>query len=69
MIAPSVQRPPKTIIKFLDQNKMKLQLPLCFTSLGACTIKPFYGRTLRIFVKSKSVCPWQAFPAKSNVCG
>jgi hypothetical protein len=23
----------------------------------------FYGRNLRNFVISKSVCPWQAFPA------
>jgi hypothetical protein len=25
--------------------------------------KAFYGRNLRIFVISYSVCPWQAFPA------
>jgi hypothetical protein len=25
----------------------------------------FYGRNLWIFVITKSVCPWQAFPAKS----
>ncbi len=25
--------------------------------------KTFYGRHLRVFVKSKSVCHWQAFPA------
>ncbi len=25
--------------------------------------KIFYGRNLRIFVISSSVCPWQAFPA------
>jgi hypothetical protein len=25
--------------------------------------KTFYGRNLRIFVKSYSVCPWQVFPA------
>jgi hypothetical protein len=23
----------------------------------------FYSRELRLFVMSKSVCPWQAFPA------
>ncbi len=26
--------------------------------------KTFYGRNLRIFVISQSVCPWQAFPAQ-----
>jgi hypothetical protein len=26
-------------------------------------------RNLQIFVISLSVCPWQAFPALSNVCG
>ncbi len=31
--------------------------------------KTFYGRKLRLFVLSYSVCPWQAFPAKPNVCG
>ncbi len=31
--------------------------------------KTYYGRNLRIFVISLSVCPWQAFPAWSNVCG
>jgi hypothetical protein len=30
--------------------------------------KTFYGRNLRIFVISYSVCPWQTFPAQSNVC-
>ncbi len=25
--------------------------------------KTFYGRNLRIFIISPSVCPWQAFPA------
>ncbi len=29
---------------------------------GQC-FKTFYGRNLRIFIKSQSVCPWQAFPA------
>ncbi len=28
----------------------------------------FYDGKLRIFVISQSVCPWQAFPAQSNVC-
>jgi len=31
--------------------------------------KTFYGRNLRIFTISSSVCPWQAFPTYSNVCG
>jgi hypothetical protein len=31
--------------------------------------KTYYGRHLRIFVINQSVCPWQAFPAKSNVYG
>jgi hypothetical protein len=31
--------------------------------------KTFYGRILRIFEISWSVCPWQAFPVKSNVWG
>ncbi len=29
----------------------------------------FYGRNLRTLVVSKSVCPQQAFPAYSRVCG
>ncbi len=28
----------------------------------------FYGRNLRMLVISYSVCPWQAFPAYTNVC-
>jgi hypothetical protein len=28
-----------------------------------------HRRNLRIFVISSSVCPWQAFPAESNVYG
>ncbi len=35
---------------------------------GRC-YKTFYGRKLRIFVISQSVCSWRAFPAQSNVCG
>ncbi len=31
--------------------------------------KTFYGRYLRMFIISQSVCPWQAFPAKSSVQG
>ncbi len=33
------------------------------TGLGPVYYKTFYGRILRIFVISCSVCPWQAFPA------
>ncbi len=29
----------------------------------------FYGRNLPISIISSNVCPWQAFPALSNVCG
>ncbi len=37
---------------------------------GACqSNKTFYGCNLQIFVISYSVCPWQVFPAQSNVCG
>jgi hypothetical protein len=32
-----------------------------------CYIK-FCVCNLRMFVVSESVCPWQAFPDKSNVC-
>ncbi len=35
---------------------------------GQCC-KNFYGRKLRIFVKSWSVCSWQAIPAYSIVFG
>ncbi len=28
----------------------------------------FYDRNLRIFEKSHNICPWQVFPASSNVC-
>ncbi len=40
-----------------------------FYSIGsrASCYKSHYVRNLRIFVVSQSVCPWQAFPAKSNV--
>ncbi len=31
--------------------------------------KTFYCRNLLIFVISQSVCPWQVFPAQSNVFG
>ncbi len=31
--------------------------------------KTFFVRNLKIFVISQSVCPWQAFPAQSIVCG
>ncbi len=37
------------------------------TFMGQCH-KNFFVRNLRIFVISQSVCPWQAFPAQSNVC-
>jgi hypothetical protein len=44
-------------------------MTLSFNSFfqGQC-YKTFYGRNLSISVTSYSVCPWQAFPAKSNVC-
>ncbi len=29
--------------------------------------KTFYVRNLQVFLISQSVCPWQAFPAQSNV--
>jgi hypothetical protein len=32
-------------------------------------LQNFFVRNLWISVISWSVCPWQAFPAKSNVCG
>ncbi len=35
---------------------------------GQC-YKTFYVRNLRIFVISQSVCPWQAVPVQSIVCG
>ncbi len=35
---------------------------------GQC-YKTFYGRKLRLFIISYSVCPWKALPAQSNVCG
>jgi len=50
---------------------MALPLGLSFVgsypwfSWGQC-YKTFYGRNLRIFVTSKSVCPWQAFSAYYN---
>ncbi len=30
--------------------------------------KTFNGRNSQVFVMNYSVCPWQAFPAESNVC-
>ncbi len=38
-----------------------------FGTQGQC-YKTFFARNLYIFVISQSVCPWQAFPAQSNVC-
>ncbi len=35
---------------------------------GQC-YKTFFGRKLRLFVISQSICPWHAFPAQSNVWG
>ncbi len=35
---------------------------------GQC-YKTFYGRKLRLFIISQSVCSWQAFPDKSYVRG
>jgi hypothetical protein len=32
-------------------------------------VKNFFVRNLQIFIVSKSVCPWQAFPAWCNICG
>jgi hypothetical protein len=34
-----------------------------FISSGAYCYKTFYSRKLRLFKISRSVCPWQAFPA------
>ncbi len=31
--------------------------------------KTFCGRKLRLFIMSYILCPWQAFPTWSNVCG
>ncbi len=36
---------------------------------GANVMKLFYGRSIRVFVKSLSVCPWQTFPAEYYVRG
>jgi len=35
---------------------------------GCQSYKTFYGRNLRMFAIIQSVCPWQAFPAWSNIC-
>jgi hypothetical protein len=55
------------------KKKLLITLPLGLSfvgsypwfSWGQC-YKPFYGRNLRIFVRRKSVCPWQAFSAYYN---
>jgi hypothetical protein len=36
------------------------------SSVACRRFKTFYGRNFRM---SQTVCPWQAFPAKSDVCG
>ncbi len=36
---------------------------------GACTVKLFTVVIYRFFMISQSICPWQAFPACSSVCG
>jgi hypothetical protein len=48
----------------LDYYKHSLR-PKKIPNIGpwALYYKSFYGRKLRIFVISKSVCPWQTFPA------
>ncbi len=40
-----------------------------FYNIGGLYYKTSYGRNLRIFIISQSVCPRQAFPAQSNVSG
>jgi hypothetical protein len=52
---------------FFELNKNKLFATFPPKCKGQ-SYKTFYGCNLRIFVISWSVCPWQAFPAKSNVC-
>jgi hypothetical protein len=36
---------------------------------GGQFYKTFYSCKLQIFVIIKSICSWEAFPVKSNVCG
>ncbi len=45
------------------------QLDHSTTSTWAQCNKKIYGRNLRVFAKSYSVCTWQAFRAQSNDCG
>ncbi len=55
------------VLRISCNNKSyKKSLLRIFGTDGADVINFFYGRKIRIFVISQSVCPQQAFPAESN---
>jgi hypothetical protein len=56
----------KVLAKLWDTSST---VPAFSCSPGVDVIKLFYCRNSQIFIISWSVCPWQAFPAWSNVCG
>jgi hypothetical protein len=49
-------------------HRLQIRNVLQHMPQGQC-YKTFYGRKLRLFIISSSVCSWQAFPDKSYVCG
>ncbi len=53
------------ITRISDQQRSSDRNPLSIPS-RCQSYKTFYGRNLRIFVISQSVCPWQAFQVYSN---
>ncbi len=63
-----ISLPGKTLQLIIKIRKLQTKK---FCNIGPCGryYKTFYGRKLRIFVISQSVCPSQAFPAQSNMCG
>ncbi len=63
----------KTVLKWKQLFKKILFLFAKFNSgsdqARSLYYKTFYGRNVRIYIISQRVCPWQVFPAQSNVFG
>ncbi len=54
------------ITRISDPPRSSDRNPLSIPSRCQC-YKTFYGRNLRIFVISQSVCPWQVLPAYQSI--
>jgi hypothetical protein len=66
-LAPN-QIPGHSLMEALKQN-IFIKKQIGVINIRGLDYKTFYDPNLRIFVISWSVCPWQASPALSNVCG